>query len=245
MTSLAALALASSASIFPPNVCGTLPAAPAQIRDWVAKVEPELAGAPVRIMTDEAAHDLLERARRAGWSGFEVFSSGLFRGDCVYYFQESTLGSVYSAYELNLLSAIAGTDNRGRPFHMAAMLGGRGRITAVYDRGGIVYRNEQQGREFKLAQVVRFQIPREGVLDPVSGLSTSVFLLGDLQITRFEKAGPGKVKLKVGSFDKDGDLVPIESKRSPRRPEALEPLAIPTPAGQPSALEELLRLAPS
>jgi hypothetical protein len=245
MTGLAALALASTASIFPPNVCGSLPAAPANIRDWVAKVEPELAGAPVRIMTDEVGLDLLERARQAGWSGFDVFSSSLFRGDCVYYFQESTLGAVYSAYELNLLSAIAGADNHGRPFHMAAMLGGRGRITAVYDRDGIVYRNEQQGREFKLAGVVRFHIPREGVLDPVSGLSTSVFLLGELQITRFEKTAPGKVKLRVGSFDKDGALVPIESKRRPRRPEALEPIAIPTPEREPSALQELLRLAPS
>jgi hypothetical protein len=52
---------------------------------------------------------------------------------------------------------------------MAALLAGRGSLRTFYDRDGIVYRNEGQDRNFKLASRVEFDTPVPGASPPRPG----------------------------------------------------------------------------
>jgi hypothetical protein len=50
-------------------------------------------------------------------------------------------------------------------------------IVVLYDRGGIVNRNERLGRDFTLASRVDFETPAAGALENVQGLCAKVRLL--------------------------------------------------------------------
>jgi hypothetical protein len=65
---------------------------------------------------------------------------------------------------------------------MTAMLAGRGKLVAFYERDGIVYRNEKQDRDFELASRIEFDTPVAGVLEKIHGLCAKVLLLGCVRV---------------------------------------------------------------
>ena len=75
-----------------------------------------------------------------------------------------------ATFDVDFLTAIRGHDTKGQDFEMAAMLAGRGKLIAFYDRDGIVYRNERLDRDFELASRVEFDTPVAGVLENIHGL---------------------------------------------------------------------------
>jgi hypothetical protein len=81
-------------------------------------------------------------------------------------------------FVLDLVTVIRGQDKKGHDFEMTALLAGRGKLVVLYDRDGIIYKNERLARDFRLASRVEFETPATGVLENVQGLCAKVLLLG-------------------------------------------------------------------
>jgi hypothetical protein len=106
-----------------------------------------------------------------------------------FHLSREALRAVDAAFDLDLLTAIRGQDTKGQDFEMAAILAGRGKVIAFYDRDGIVYRNERLNRDFKLASRVEFDTPVAGVLENIHGLCAKVLLFGCVRVRSMVKGG--------------------------------------------------------
>jgi len=197
------------ADVFPERMCERLPEVDAQVKAWVAEAAPELARIPVREMAEQTALDLFHRAARAGWGGIDLFTADVFREPCAFYLSRKTLRALDEAFEFDLVTVIRGEDEQGREFEMLAMIAGRGKLRVFYDRSGIVYRNQREGRDFELAARVEFDTPASGRLEDVRGLCAEVLLLGCLEIHSLVK-GPDAVTVRVGTFSTESPFNPIK-----------------------------------
>ena len=114
-----------------------------------------------------------------------------------------------AAFDLEFLTVIRGQDTKGQDFEMAAILAGRGKVIAFYDRDGIVYRNERLNRDFKLASRVEFDTPVAGVLENIHGLCAKVLLFGCVRVRSMVKGGE-TVEVRAGTFSSESPLRPIQ-----------------------------------
>ena len=119
-----------------------------------------------------------------------------------------------AAFDLELVTAIRGQDKKGQDFEMAALLAGRGKIVVLYDRDGIVYRNERLARDFKLTSRVEFETPAAGILEHVQGLCAEVLLLGCVHVHSLVKVGT-TLEVKAGTFTAETPLKPIQPRTGP------------------------------
>jgi hypothetical protein len=94
---------------------------------------------------------------------------------------------------------------------MSALLAGRGKIVVLYDRGGIVYRNERLGRDFTLASRVEFETPAAGALKNVQGLCAKVLLLGCVRVRSIVKVG-STLEVQAGTFTSETPSKPIQAR---------------------------------
>ena len=97
---------------------------------------------------------------------------------------------------------------------MTALLVGRGKLVVLYNRDGIVYRNERLARDFKLASRVVFETPTAGVLDNVEGLCARVKLLKCVRIRSLVKVGR-TLEVQAGTFTSETPLTPIQARAGP------------------------------
>jgi hypothetical protein len=109
---------------------------------------------------------------------------------------------------------IRGQDKRRQDFEMTALLAGRGKLVVLYDRDGIVYKNEKLGRDFRLASRVVFETPTAGVLENVEGLCAKVRLLKCVRIRSLVKDGK-TLKVQAGTFTSETPLTPIQARTGP------------------------------
>jgi hypothetical protein len=209
---LAATALAGD--VFPPRMCEQLPEVDPAVKAWVAEVAPELARVPVRELPEPAALGVFRRAVRVGWGGIDLFTNDVFREPCAFYLSRQTLLALDNAFEFDLLTVIRGRDESGRKFEMLAMIAGRGKLRTFYERSGIVYRNDDEQREFELASRVEFDTPASGRLENVRGLCTKVLLLGCLKIRSLIKENAA-VEIRAGAFSTESPLTPIKLRAAP------------------------------
>jgi hypothetical protein len=227
-------------SLVPANLCAELAEVPQAAKDKMAESDPELGKGPVKLLPERVALALVAWGRQQGISGLELFTDPGFRGECIYVLSKDVLMAVDKSYDLDLVTYISGKDTEGRPFQMQVLAAGRGRIVGFYDRDVFEYKNDRHDREFKVRGVFSFKAAAYGVLDEVEGLSTSAFLVGELKLKKFEKTGPGKMKVHVGGFVKDFPLRSIE-----RRPGAVGAEAVaeePAAPAEPAESEALERL---
>ena len=221
---LAALVLAAlplRAEVFHEPLCENLPEVNPTVKQWVARVAPELARDRVRELPDEAALDVFGRAAAAGWGSIDVLTHGVFREPCTFYLSHQALRAADATFEVNLLTPIRGHDKKGLDFEMSAMLAGRGKLVAFYDGDAIVYRNEKQDRDFELASRIEFDTPVAGVLENIHGLCAKVFLLGCVRVRSIVRGGE-TVEVRVGTFTSESPLTPIKARgRAPQAARAL------------------------
>lgn len=211
---LAALVLAAlslQAEVFPEPLCENLPEVSPEVKTWVAQVAPELAQVRVRELTERTALDVFRRAAAAGWGGIDVLTAGVFREPCTFHLSREALRAVDAAFILDLPTAFRGQDTEGQDFEMAAILAGRGKLLAFYDRDGIVYRNEKLDRDFKLASRVEFDAPVGGVLENIRGLCAKVWLFGCVRVRSMVKHGE-TVEVRAGTFTSKSPLTPIQAR---------------------------------
>ena len=116
-----------------------------------------------------------------------------------------------AAFELDLVTPIRGKDKHGQDFEMTALLAGRGKLVVLYDRDGIVYRNERLARNFKLASRVEFETPAAGALENIQGLCTKVPLFGCVRVRSLLKVGE-MLKIQAGTFTSETPLKPIQAR---------------------------------
>jgi hypothetical protein len=210
--------LSFGADVFPERPCENLPEASSEVNAWVAGTAPELAALPVRELSKDVALETIRRASDAGWGSVELFTNRAFREPCTFHLSREALRSVDTAFDLDLLTPVNGKDKRGRNFEMTAALAGRGRVVLLYDRDGIVYRNERANRDFKVAERVEFDAPAPGVLQNVQGLWAKVLLLGWVGIRSVVKDGEN-VEVRAGRFTSDFALSPIKPRKNTARTE--------------------------
>ena len=214
ITAFLLAALSVEAEVFPERMCEKLPEVNEQVKAWVAQVAPELAQVSVRELAEETALDIFDRAAAAGWGSFDVLTNSVFREPCTFYFSGQALRAVDAAFVLDLVTVIRGQDKRRQDFKMTALLAGRGKLVVLYDRDGIVYRNERLARDFRLASRVVFETPTAGVLENVEGLCAKVRLLKCVRIRSLVKAGK-TLKVQAGTFTSETPLMPIQARTGP------------------------------
>jgi hypothetical protein len=204
-------ALSVGADVFPEHMCENLPEVTPEVRAWVAHVAPELAEVSVRELPEQTALEIFDRAAAAGWGSVDLLTNRVFREPCTFYFSGSSLRAVDAAFVLDLVTVIQGQDKKGQDFGMTALLAGRGKLVAVYDRDGIVYRNQRLARDFKLASRVEFETLTAGVLENVEGLCAKIRLLGCVRIRSLMKVG-ATLKVEAGTFTSETPLTPIQAR---------------------------------
>jgi hypothetical protein len=202
--------------VFPERLCANLPEAAPEVKAWVAAAAPDPARLPVRELGEGAALETIGRAAASRWGSMEFFANVASREPCTVFLSGEALRSVDRAFELDLLTPVRGKDKRGRDFEMTAALAGRGRLVVFYDRDGIVYRNERQNRDFKLASRVQFDAPRPGILQDVRGLWARVSLFGWVGIRSIVKDGE-KLEVQAGRFSSESALRPIRTRTGTAR----------------------------
>ena len=216
ITALLLAALSVEAAVFPERMCENLPEVKPEVKAWVAQVAPELAEVSVRELPEKTALDIFARAAAAGWGSVDVLTNNVFREPCTFYFSGEALRAVDAAFVLDLVTVIRGQDKKGQDFEMSALLAGRGKLVVLYDRDGIVYRNERLARDFRLASRVEFDTPAAGALENVQGLCAKVLLLGCVRVRSLVKVGK-TLEVHAGTFTSETPLKPIRARES--RPE--------------------------
>jgi hypothetical protein len=204
-------ALSSQAQVFPEPLCENLPEVSPEVKTWVAKVAPELAPVRVRELSERTALGVFRRAAESGLGSIDILTNGVFREPCTFYFSRAALRAVDAAFDLDLLTVIRGRDSTAREFEMAAILAGRGKLVAFYDRDGIVYRNDKLNRDFRLASRVEFETPGAGVLENVHGLCAKVALVGCVRIRSMVKVGQS-VEVRAGTFTSESPATSIRAR---------------------------------
>jgi len=204
-------ALSVEAHVFPEHLCEDLPEVGSEVKTWVAQVAPELASVQVRELPEETALDVFGRAAAAGWGSVDVLTHDVFREPCTFYFSGEALRALDAAFELDLVTPIQGHDKEGQDFEMTALLAGRGKLVVLYDRDGIVYRNERLARNFKLASRVEFETPAAGALENVQGLCAKVPLFGCVRVRSLLKVGE-TLTVQAGTFTSETSLKPIQAR---------------------------------
>jgi hypothetical protein len=214
-------ALSIQTQVFPESICENLPDVSPEVKAWVAQVAPDLAQVRVRDLPEKTALDVFGRAAAARWGSVDVLTNDVFREPCSFYFSREALRAVDAAFDLDLVTVIRGQDTKGKDFEMTALLAGRGKLVAFYDRDQIDYRNAGLGREFRLAARVAFETPAAGVLENIQGLCARVPLLGCVRVRSLVKAGE-TLKVKAGAFTSETRLKPILARegRSGHGPDA-------------------------
>ena len=211
---IAALLLAGLSlqpQVFPERMCENLPEVRPGVKTWVAQVAPELAQVSVRELPEKTALGIFDRAAAAGWGSVDVLTNSVFREPCTFYFSGEALRAVDAAFVLDLVTVIRGQDKKGQDFEMSALLAGRGKLVVMYDREGIVYRNERLARDFRLASRVVFETPTAGVLENVEGLCAKIRLLKCARIRSLVKVGK-TLKVQAGTFTSETPLKPIQAR---------------------------------
>jgi hypothetical protein len=203
--------LSVEAQVFPDRMCENLPEVGPDVKARVAQVAPELAEVSVRELAEKTALGIFARAAAAGWGSVDLLTSSVFREPCTFYFSGEALRAVDAAFELDLVTVIRGQDKRRQNFEMTALLAGRGKLVVLYDRDGIVYRNERLSRDFRLASRVAFETPTAGVLENVEGLCAKVRVLRCVGIHSLVKVGK-TLKVLAGTFTSETPLTPIQSR---------------------------------
>ena len=214
ITALLVAALSVEAEVFPERMCENLPEVKPEVNTWVVQVAPELAEVSVRELPEKTALDVFARASAAGWGSVDVLTNSVFREPCTFHFSREALRAVDAAFVLDLVTVIRGQDKKRQDFEMTALLAGRGKLVVLYDRDGIVYRNERLGRDFRLASRVVFETPTAGVLQNVEGLCAKVRLLKCARIRSLVKVGT-TLKVHAGSFTSETPLMPILARTGP------------------------------
>ena len=204
-------ALSVEAHVFPEPLCEDLPEVGSEVKTWVAEVAPELASVRVRELPEMTAVDVFGRAAAAGWGSVDVLTHAVFREPCTFYFSREALRALDAAFELDLVTPIQGQDKEGQDFEMTALLAGRGQLVVLYDRDGIVYKNERLARSFKLASRVEFETPAAGALENVQGLCAKVPLSGCVRVRSLVKVGKTLI-VQAGRFTSKTPLKPIQAR---------------------------------
>jgi len=207
-------ALSIEAPVFPHHMCENLPEVGSEVKAFVAQVAPELAEVSVRELAEKTALGIFARAAAAGWGSVDLLTNSVFREPCTFYFSGEALRAVDAAFELDLVTVIRGQDKRRQNFEMTALLAGRGKLVVLYDRDGIVYRNERLARDFRLASRVVFETPTAGVLENIEGLCAKVPLLRCVRIRSLVKVGR-TLKVQGETFTSETPLTPIQARAGP------------------------------
>lgn len=187
-------------SVVPAGLYDTLKAPDAATLAWLSSRIPGLDASQVRILTLAGADAIFSAAADRSASPLDVFTDSEFRTPHVYWISQADIQTIFSRYEIHVLTAPSGRTKDGKPFAMQALVLGGGRVDALYDLDGFDFENPMfPGHSYKSSSRVtqRIQGPGDALVEGVwvhAGLFTP-------RITRVVKlsATEGRVETSMGS----------------------------------------------
>lgn len=187
-------------SVVPAGLYATLPAPAAETLTWLSSRIPGLNAAAVRVLPLAAADAMFAKAADASESPLDFFTDPAFRGPEVYFLPQADIQTVFSRYEIRVLTSPSGVAKDKKPYAMQALVLGGGAVYALYDRDQFDFDNPLfPGHSYKAASIItqRIQGPGDVAVDGV-WVHAGVFTP---KITRVVKlsATEGRVETSMGS----------------------------------------------
>jgi len=197
-----------SASVVPGTLWRSLAAPDAATLEWLSTRIPGLDAGTVRTLTTEAFEAMLADAANRNLSPVDFFTDAGFRGREAYYVPQATLTSVFTRYEVRVLTAVSGHDTDGQPFQMSGLVLGGGRIDALYDRDDFTFVHPDfDNNRYTLAARVS-----QGILGPgdmtINGITAHVSFL-HARIQRITKLSPTLARIKTSLGSRNKPAMPI------------------------------------
>ncbi|HXT01226.1 MAG TPA: hypothetical protein VN915_11160 [Elusimicrobiota bacterium] len=187
-------------SVVPAGLYATLKAPDATTLSWLSSRIPGLDAAAVRVLPLAAADAMFAAAADRSESPLDFFTDSGFRGSEIYYIAPADIQTIFSRYEIRVLTAPAGTAKDGKPFAMQALVLGGGRVEALYDRDQFDFDNPLfPGHSYKAAARITQTISGPGDV-AVEGVWVHAGIVTP-RITRVVKlsAAEGRVETNYGS----------------------------------------------
>lgn len=195
-------------TVVPAGLYETLKAPDATTLNWLSSRIPGLDAGQVRVLTLAGADAIFSAAADRSESPLDLFTDPEFRSARVYLITQADIQTIFTRYEIHVLTAPSGKSKDGKAFAMQALLLGGGRVEALYDRDGFDFDNPMfPGHSYKASARVsqRIQGPGDALVEGVwvhAGPFTP-------RITRVVKlsATQGRVETSMGS--RNAPVTPI------------------------------------
>ena len=187
-------------SVVPAGLWATLATPDAKTLSWLSSRIPGLNAGSVRVLPLAAADAMFAAAADRSESPLDFFTDSAFRGPEVFYLAQADIQTLFSRYEIHVLTSPSGTAKDGRPYVMQALVLGGGRVDALYDRGQFDFDNPLfPGHSYKISARVTQRINAPGDV-AVEGVWVHAGIVTP-RITRVVKlsATEGRVETNYGS----------------------------------------------
>ncbi len=120
-------------SVVPAGLWATLKAPDAATLAWLSSRIPGLDAGQVRVLPLEAADALFAAAVAQHESPLDFFTDAGFRGAGVFYLAPADIQTIFTRYEINVLTPPSGIAKDGKPYTTQALVLGGGRVDSLYD----------------------------------------------------------------------------------------------------------------
>jgi hypothetical protein len=192
--------VAALPSVVPAELYKTLASPDAATLSWLSSRLPNVNAGAIRVLPLAAADAMFAAAADRSESPLDFFTDAAFRGKEVFYIGQADIQTVFSRYEIRVLTSPSGTAKDGKPYAMRALVLGGGSVYALYDRDKFDFDNPLfPDHSYKAASIItqRIQGPGDVAVDGIwvhAGIVTP-------KITRVVKlsATEGRVETNYGS----------------------------------------------
>lgn len=201
--------------LFPVELWNTLPSPSPRARVFLSQRLPSLDLARVRELTPAAAEAAFGLAADRRLTLVDLFTDEGLTGEKIYFVDGATLVHLDGVFQLPILYPAIGTDGRGDPFRILALVMGAGRVEVLFDRAPFSYQtpwfpNYYFTAEERVTQTIR----APGAMD-MSGFSVDFGFMKP-RVQTIDVVGPRTARVATTVSTRDIELLPI--RRGARRP---------------------------
>lgn len=194
-------------ALFTRELWSRLPAAGADARAAAARLS-WVDVANLRELTLPEAERLLDQGIARGYGLLDVFTDPGLNGAESYFISAATLRELDRRFELPTVCPIAGTDVKGKPFGMDAIVAGAKHADMLYDRDSIEYKNPSHpDYPFVFRSVVKQSIETSGSMG-IEGITVNAGMFKPT-IKRFVRVSPTRVRVETSMGNRETDAMPM------------------------------------
>jgi hypothetical protein len=177
---------------------------------WLASEVPDLSTGMVREIDLASGRAMLDSIIDGHTILLDFLTMSELRGPIVFYVPSELLASAWSKYDHLFLTPAYGKDVKGRPFRMAGLLFGNGRVEQIYDHEFTYTFNKQ---DYTVSRRMTARAEGPGVVG-ITGFSTHVLWFNPV-IRRMTKVNQNLVHVETNKGDRDVPTGPIARRPQP------------------------------